>query len=146
MFLNEVIMVKVYGITHRYNPKNIDSEILIGFFTSLKKCKLVLQHYRTLEGFKDYKNCFKIKHYWVSNIAIQQKYIYKVDYFTDETNTPNCSNAIYLDLGVYAKYKNATRTTTWSSKILPRVFKVGEVICEKYLLNSCNWTEGFILD
>lgn len=138
-------MIKVYRITHRYDKKSIDSEILIGFFTSLEKCHMVIQHYRTLMGFKDYKNCFKIKSYWVSNMAIKHNAVYKVDYYWDETMSVDCNNAIYCGLGVYAKQKNAIKMAMWSSKILVYLLKKGEVICEKYVLDKCDWPEGFTI-
>ena len=137
-------MPTVYRLTHRSNPNDIDTEKLIGFISSLEKCNSIIQHYITIQGFKDYPKQFKIKKYWVSNKLYVDKTVYYVQYYYDETNwIKKKDKVIYINIGTYANKKIAFKIKCLSSKMLLFFLKRGDVVCEQYTLDNCEWAEGF---
>lgn len=66
------MLVKIYRLLHEYSEKKtIDGEPLIntielGYFSSRKKVREVINKYKNLEGFKDFDTkCFKIKRFYI---------------------------------------------------------------------------------
>lgn len=60
-------MIYVYKLEHNkkveldLDGKWIMDTKMIGFFSSEEKCQQVINHYKTIEGFKEYPNDFMIE-------------------------------------------------------------------------------------
>ena len=134
----------VYKIIHRSHPKDVDTEKLIGFFSSLPNCNDIIQQYRNLDGFKEFPKQFKIKKYIISKKVYDSMKVYYIQYYCDETNCIDYNGkTICVNFGVWSNKKRAEQMKRLISKILLLLLKRGSVVCEQYTLDECEWQEGF---
>lgn len=138
----------IYRVFHEYSDKKTEfgeslfNSIELGYFTSKKKVKYIIQKYKDLEGFRDHnEKCFKIKRFLL-NIKRDNNIIYELYHsYIDENGYEE-----YEYLGIFASKESAEkkRKKLIKSKEIFQKYVDGFDISEE-ILDSENiiWNEGF---
>lgn len=144
----------VYLLTHKIPLKDDAFEQkIIGFFATKQLVNETIEHFKSVKGFRDFPDCFIIDEFEVMGLkkpVISGQTVYFLQHeFSCEKNGLIYDYVTHIDL--FCHYKDAYLTMCNLKKSPEYVHKnkglyaqTGGFTIDKYILDQCEWAEGFI--